>query len=120
MRSSGQCPKDAYAKYALATCNDDVQTFLTVAGKVGKIPIVGGTGLRYLLKQALLDFEIPVVVTAGQVGTGFHEIQLAKSSARKICLPRDRNSIDFVNGLGAIVVMGLPWAEHSIPWAMTP
>ena len=71
MRSSGQCPKDAYAKYALATCNDDVQTFLIVAGKVGKISIVGGTGLRYLQKQALLDFRIPVVVTAGQVGTSF-------------------------------------------------
>ena len=63
--------QDAYAKYAFATCNDDVQTFLIIVEKVGKIPIVGGTELRYLQKQALLYLETPVVVTAGQVGRDF-------------------------------------------------
>ena len=48
---------------------DDVQTFLILVEKVGKITIVGGTELRYLQKQALLYLETPVVVTAGQVVT---------------------------------------------------
>ena len=97
--------KDAYAKYALATCNDDVQTFLIVAGKVGKIPIVGGTGLRYLQKQALLDFKIPVVVTAGQVGTDFMKSNWQSPRRGKYVYRVTRNSIDLVNGLGAIVAM---------------
>ena len=90
MRSSGQCPKDAYAEYALATCNDDVQTFLIVTGRIDKIPIVGGTGLRYLQKQAFLDLETPVVVTAGQVGQILLESNWPKSSAQKLCSPRDQ------------------------------
>ena len=32
----------ASSMYTSATCNDDVQTFLIVAEKVGKITIVGG------------------------------------------------------------------------------
>ena len=49
--------QDAYAKFAYATCNDDVQTFLIVVEKVGKFPI-----LRGCRNRRSLDLETPVVL----------------------------------------------------------
>ena len=74
MRSSGQCSKDAYAKFALATRNDDVETFLIVVGNGCHDPhrwknwvsVSADNGRSWTSNP-------PVVVTAGQVGTGFLE-----------------------------------------------
>ena len=85
MRSCGQCSKEVYAQYALATRKDDVPTFLIVVGNGWHDPhrwrdwvaVSAENGRSWTSKP-------PVVVTAGQVGTGFLESNWPTSSARKL------------------------------------
>ena len=63
--------KDAYAQYALATCNDDVHRWRE------RVAVSAEKGRSWTSK-------LPVVMTASQVGTGFMESNWPKSSARKL------------------------------------
>ena len=74
-------------------------------GRVDKIPSLDEPGCSVCRKRALMDFKIPVVVTAGQVGTGFMESNWPKFSARKCDYRVTGDGTDFVNGVHAIVVV---------------
>ena len=59
-------------------------------------------------------------MTAGQGGTGFIGVQLAKARRGTVITAASRDGFDFVKGLGADVVVDYHEQNMSIPWAMTP
>merc|ERR1711916_9626 len=77
----GGMVQGAYAQYALATCSlTTLKPFSLSLVEAGTIPIVGGTSLQCLQEAGAPWTSKPtVVVTAGQGGTGFIGIQLAKA-----------------------------------------
>ena len=90
----------AYAQYALATC-------IIVVGEGwydphrwrDQLAVSAGSGRSWTSKPT-------VVVTAGSVGTVFIAIQLAKVlGTGTVITAATGNGIDFVNGLGADVVV---------------
>ena len=84
MRSSGQCSKDAYAQYALATCSDTFKPFSLSLGTVVMI-LCWRDWIAVSAENKLSWTSTPsVVVTAGQVGTDFLESNWPKSSAREL------------------------------------
>ena len=96
----------AYAQYALAPCSlTTLKTFFHC--RWGTIPIAGGTSLQCLQRNKRSWTSTPsVVVTAGQVGTGFIGIQLAKVvGAGTVTYRATGDGIDFLNGLGVNVVV---------------
>ena len=72
--------------------------------KVGTIPIAEGPACSVCKKRALLDFETHGRRDGWPGWPGFNGIQMVLISKWAQCGRRDR----------------LQWAEHSIPWAMTP
>jgi len=98
----------AYAQYALATCSlTTLKPFSLSLVEAGTIPIVGGTSLQCLKEAGAPWTSKPtVVVTAGQGGTGFIGVQLAKAlGAGTVITAATGDGIDFVKGLGADVVV---------------
>jgi NADPH:quinone reductase-like Zn-dependent oxidoreductase len=99
----------AYATYAVGTCSalSKKPKSLTFA-EAGTIPIVGGTSLQCLQAAGLPSKKtnLTVVVTAGQGGTGFMGVQLAKAlGATKVITAATGDGIAFVRSLGADVVV---------------
>merc|ERR1719450_440028 len=94
----------AYAQYALATCSlTTLKPFSLSLVEAGTIPIVGGTSLQCLQEAGAPWTSKPtVVVTAGQGGTGFIGVQLAKAlGAASVITAATGDGIDFVKSLGA-------------------
>ena len=98
--------QNAYAKYAFATCNDDVQTFLIIAGKVGKISYRSKNLLRYLQKQATPGLQNPRSwLRLARLAWHFMKSNWLSPRRGKYVYRVTENSIDFVNDLGATVVI---------------
>merc|ERR1712136_504155 len=98
----------AYAQYALATCSlTTLKPFSLSLVEAGTIPVVGQTSLQCLQEAGAPWTSKPtVVVTAGQGGTGFIGVQLAKAlGAGTVITAATGDGIDFVKGLGADVVV---------------
>ena len=113
----------AYAQDALATCSlTTLKPFSLSLGEAGTIPIVGGTSLQCLQEAGAPWTSKPtVVVMAGQGGTGFIGVQLAKAlGAGTVITAATGDGIVFVKGLGAVSSWTTMCRTSSIPWAMTP
>ena len=97
----------AYAQYALAPCSLTTLKPLSLSlGKVGTIPIAGGTSLLCLQRRALLDLETHGRREGWPGWHGFHWNPIGQCSRRENCDYRATgDGIDFVNGLGANVVV---------------
>ena len=93
-----------YAQYALSTCNlTTLKPFSLLLGKVGTIPIVGGTNLQCLQEA---DLKTHGRRDGWPDWHGFRWNPTGQSSRRENCDYRARgDGIDFVNGLGANVVV---------------
>jgi len=105
-------PSGAYAEYAAADCSHVGKKPHSVSMvDAGTIPVVGGTSLQCL--NAALDAaglssasNLTVVVTAGQGGTGFMAVQLAKAlGAAKVVTAATGEGIELMKKLGADVVV---------------
>ena len=99
----------AYAQYALATCSlTTLKPFLLSLGKVGTIPIVGRDQLAVSAGSGRsLDLETHGRRDGWPVWHWFHWNPTGQSSRRGNCDYRGKgeDGIDFVNGLGADVVV---------------
>lgn len=99
----------AYAQYAVGTCSalSKKPKSLTFA-EAGTVPIVGGTSLQCLQRAGMPSKKanLTVVVTAGQGGTGFMGVQLAKAlGATRVITAATGDGIALMKALGADVVV---------------
>ena len=102
-----QCSQGAYARYALATCSlTTFKPFSLSWERLARSPSLEGPACRSAGSGRSWTSKPTVVVTAGQVGTGFIGIQLAKVlGAGTVVTAATGSGIDFVNGLSANVVV---------------
>lgn len=102
-------PFGAYAEYAVADCSHVGKKPATLnVVDAGTMPVVGGTALQ-CLKAAGMPSQLTnltVVVTAGQGGTGFIGVQLAKAlGATRVVTAATGKGIELMKMLGADVVV---------------
>lgn len=116
----------SYAEFAVADCGNQPSarnsccSLYLLIGKVGlapkslslidagTIPVVGGTSLQCLNSAGLPSkrSNLTVVVTAGQGGTGFIGVQLAKAlGASRVITAATGDGIPLMHTLGADVVV---------------
>jgi len=95
----------AYAQYSVANCNSVALKPRSIGlADAGTIPVVGGTSLQCLQAAGLPSkaSNLTVVVTAGQGGTGFIAVQLAKAlGATKVVTAATGEGIALMQQLGA-------------------
>lgn len=99
----------SYAQYALASCKSiGLKPKNLNFVDAGTIPVVGGTSFQCLQAAGMPSKKsnLTVVVTAGQGGTGFMGIQIAKAwGASRVITAATGAGIDFAKSLGADVVV---------------